>query len=113
MSPILDPDNLADPRRWSLGSPTLSDSQAGGGRLEPGGAGLAGVRLKDDFTHSTPMGWYLSAKLFNLFSPERKIPLYQELEWVQGLIDTQGAEGLWMQLPERAHFPFRLCDSLS
>lgn len=49
MSPPTAPRKLADPRRWSLGSPALSNSQAGEGRLEPGDAGLAGVRLKDDF----------------------------------------------------------------
>lgn len=55
-------------------SHAFPDSQAQGGRPEPGDAGLAGVRPKDDFTHLTPSGWYLSAKLLHLFSSERKIP---------------------------------------
>lgn len=77
---------------WAV-SPSLPDAQAGGGRLEPADAGLAGVRLKDDFTHLTPRGWYLAANLLCLFSPGRKTPLYQELERVRALTATQRSLG--------------------
>lgn len=53
-------------------SHSFPDSQARGGRLEPGDAGLAGVRPKDDFTHLRPMGWYLSAKLLYVFSSKKE-----------------------------------------
>lgn len=112
-SPTLDPDHLLtrEGALWAV-SPTLPDAQAAGGRLEPADAGLAGVRLKDDFTHLTPRGWYLSANLLCLFSPGRKTPLYQKLEWVRGLTATHGASGLRMQPQEseRSSFPQALSE---
>lgn len=53
-------------------SHSFPDCQAQGGRLEPGDAGLAGVRPKDDFTLLRPMGWYLSAKLLYVFSSKKE-----------------------------------------
>lgn len=57
------------------GSPTLPDSPAGGGRLEPADAGLAGVQLKDEVTHLTPRGWYLFCKPVTPVLPRKNTPV--------------------------------------
>lgn len=76
------------------GSPPLPDPRAGGGRLEPADAGLAGVQLKDEVTHLTPRGWYLFCKPVTPVLPRKESTPCQELEWARSLTATHGAQGL-------------------
>lgn len=96
-------------------SHSFPDSQAQGGRLEPGDAGLAGVRPKDDFTHLRPMGWYLSAKLSCSLQKRKIAPLPGAGLGTGPHCHSKKTQGLQMQPQGSKHssFPFWLCGSQS
>lgn len=105
------PECPAEPGDWLAGQPHSAGSQARGGRLQPGDAGLAGVGLKDGCTQLTPTGWNCthlqSRSICSL--PEGKQPSTKSWNGDRVSLPQQEAWGLGKQ-PQGSG---RLCDNQS